>query len=370
MPNTFLTPDVIAREALMILENNLVFGSLVYRDYTAEWQDGLKKGDTVTIRKPASFVAQEFSMAVTVQNAQEGSVQLQLAKHFDVTFEVTSKDWTLELQDFSSQLLSPAVVALAQAVDSYVAEQYVGFSTYVGTAGDPPDTLDDVAAIDEILNTQQVPAQGRNVVVNPRGKRDLFQIAQFSDADKRGDGGTALRGASMGSFMAFDWFMDQNIKSHAKGTANSAYVTNGAHAAGVTALVVSTGTGTMVVGDILSMPAADGSTVTVAVTAAYAGGAGTVSITALPKAVNTAASITVLANHAANLAFHRNAIALAIVPLAIPMGAARAQIMNERGMGIRFVAGYSTTNKVDTISLDILVGAKTIDPRLGCRVLG
>lgn len=32
MPNTFLTPQIIAREALMVLENNLVMANLVHRD--------------------------------------------------------------------------------------------------------------------------------------------------------------------------------------------------------------------------------------------------------------------------------------------------------------------------------------------------
>ena len=32
MANTFLTPSVVAREALMVLENNLVMSNLVHRD--------------------------------------------------------------------------------------------------------------------------------------------------------------------------------------------------------------------------------------------------------------------------------------------------------------------------------------------------
>lgn len=33
MPNTILTPNVIANEALMVLKNNLVMANLVHRDY-------------------------------------------------------------------------------------------------------------------------------------------------------------------------------------------------------------------------------------------------------------------------------------------------------------------------------------------------
>lgn len=58
MANTFLTPSVVAREALMVLENNLVMANLVHRDYSDEF---VQVGDTVTIRKPAKFTAKNFA---------------------------------------------------------------------------------------------------------------------------------------------------------------------------------------------------------------------------------------------------------------------------------------------------------------------
>jgi hypothetical protein len=57
MPNKFLTPDIIANEALMVLENNTVMAGLVHRDYSKEFNH---VGDTITIRKPAKFIAKNF----------------------------------------------------------------------------------------------------------------------------------------------------------------------------------------------------------------------------------------------------------------------------------------------------------------------
>ena len=54
MANTFLTTDVIAREALMVLRNNAVMANLVHRDYSGEFVAGV--GDTITIKKPAKFL--------------------------------------------------------------------------------------------------------------------------------------------------------------------------------------------------------------------------------------------------------------------------------------------------------------------------
>lgn len=62
MPNTFLTPNIIAREALIVLENNLVMANLVHRDYSDEFA---QVGDTVTIRKPAKFTAKNFTGSIS-----------------------------------------------------------------------------------------------------------------------------------------------------------------------------------------------------------------------------------------------------------------------------------------------------------------
>ena len=60
MANALLTPDIIAREALMILQNNTVMGGLVYRDYEGEFGPS-RVGDTISIRKPAAFTAKELT---------------------------------------------------------------------------------------------------------------------------------------------------------------------------------------------------------------------------------------------------------------------------------------------------------------------
>lgn len=57
MPNTILTPNVIANEALMVLKNNLVMANLVHRDYEKEF---VKVGDTVTGTPSQQVCGQEL----------------------------------------------------------------------------------------------------------------------------------------------------------------------------------------------------------------------------------------------------------------------------------------------------------------------
>ena len=105
MANTFLTIDMIAKEALMILRKNAVMAGLVHRDYSKEYVAGV--GDTITIRKPATFVVKDFveSTGITVQDATEATKTVKMDKFYDVSFAVTSKDLTMNISDFSEQCL-------------------------------------------------------------------------------------------------------------------------------------------------------------------------------------------------------------------------------------------------------------------------
>ena len=122
--NSFLTPDVIAREALLILEQNIVAPQMMETSATADFT-GAKVGDTIRIRRPAFFGVGEFERVsnanntITIQDAVENSVNLQIEKHFDVSFEVSSKELAFAVDDFNERLLKPAMSALAQKIDQY-----------------------------------------------------------------------------------------------------------------------------------------------------------------------------------------------------------------------------------------------------------
>lgn len=118
MPNKFLTPDIIANEALMVLENNTVMAGLVHRDYSKEFN---RVGDTITIRKPAKFIAKNFVGETSEQSATACSTTVTLDHFRDVTVPVTSKELTLDIKDFSAQIVTPAMrrsLRLSTAISS------------------------------------------------------------------------------------------------------------------------------------------------------------------------------------------------------------------------------------------------------------
>lgn len=204
MANTFLTPSIIAKEALMVLRNNAVMSQLVYRDYSSEFA---AVGDTITVRKPATFAANEYNGTLTVQNATEGSVPVVMDKLLDVSFAVTSKEMSLTIEDFSKQLLVPAMQAFANKIDAYLIGLEAGITNRVTSA----DAKGDMIKARKFLTDAAAPLADRHYVYNSDVEAELLGTDLFVNASAVGDEGTALREASLGRKFGMDCYVDQNI---------------------------------------------------------------------------------------------------------------------------------------------------------------
>lgn len=205
MSNTILTPSIIAKEALMVLRNNAVMSNLVHRDYSAEFA---KVGDTITIRKPAEFTANEFAGTITVQDATETGVTVSMDKLLDVSFAVTAKELALDIKDFSAEFLVPAMQAFASKVDGYLIALQSSITNRVTATS---DARTDLINARKYLTNAAAPLTQRNYVYNGDIEAALLQTDLFVAADKVGDEGTALREASLGRRFGMDFYVDQNI---------------------------------------------------------------------------------------------------------------------------------------------------------------
>lgn len=219
MANTLLTPTVIAKEALAVLRNNAVMANLVYRDYSSDFA---AVGDTITIRKPATFQANEFdaSKGITVQDVTESSTEVKMDKMLDVSFAVTSKEMSLDIVDFSEQLLVPAMQAFADKIDAYLIGLESQLTNRVAHDSGVIAPADMIAAR-QYLVENAAPTTDRNFVVGAQAEADLLNSELFVNASAVGDEGTALREASLGRKFGLDTYVDQNIK---KVSATKAYV--------------------------------------------------------------------------------------------------------------------------------------------------
>jgi hypothetical protein len=380
MPSTFLTCDEIAREALARLNNNLVMANLVNKNYSNEFSS---KGDTVQIKKPATFTATEFSSTVTPETIVETKVDVKLDKIADVTVEVTSKEMTLNIADFGSQVIEGAVQALAQKIDEDLLKLYIDIPYFTGLYSDTPDSLTDIAACLKALNTNKAPLAPRSLVINPAAQASLIVLDGIVQVDASGSS-DALRNASMGRIFGMDSFMDQNVVSHQRGTfveVSGNLVTTASAAATSIAITNASCAGTLLKGDLLKITKADGSVfnhVITGTTATAAANSITVSIyPAVPVGGYSAAVVLVngsalasAVSYANSLAFHKDAFCLVNRPMELPMGGATGAIVNYNGLSIRVTQAYTQSTKINTISFDILYGVKVLSPERAVRLIG
>lgn len=218
MANTFIVPSVVARRGLATLYNNLTLAALVSQDFNEEFNG--KVGDTITIRKPATFDAAVFNTTTrttTWQDATEDSVDVTLDTILHVPFHVTDEQMTLEISAFQEQLLTPAMMALAQGLDGALAEKLVDVAEGAGGGGTVAMT-DDPASTDtshyvyrkarEILTRNKLPLTDRYAVLSPEAVTVTLGDEIFLAADKSGstDG---LRNAIVGRALGFETYETQ-----------------------------------------------------------------------------------------------------------------------------------------------------------------
>lgn len=299
MANTFLTASAIADQAMATLYESTFLGELVYTDYGAELATK-KLGNTINIRKPATFTAQAFNRAngIQLQDATEDSIPVVLNTIPDVSFAVTDEDMTLKIDDFDERLLTPACEAIVQFVDLAILALRSGVTQVAGThanASADGQTWDKPEVLIEAkrrLDLNKVPSRDRYAVVGPTTSSKWLNTELLKHADKSGST-EALREGSIGkNLFGFETYQTGNVGQPAGSPA--------------------TGQPTTEIG----------------------------------------------------LAFHKSALALASAPLELPPAGAGvdAAVRNFKGLSLRVTHGYDQKHKQQVVSVDFLFGVKLLDP--------
>src|SRR5207342_1625873 len=127
---------LVAADALPVLVGNLVMGNLVNRDYEPVLAQA---GDTVNVRFPRRLVANNIAEGGTVQtqNPNLGNAAIVLNTHVEATFQIPDVTKVLAVPDLLQLYMNPAVIAIAQKIETDLLGLYASFSsnTPVGTAG-------------------------------------------------------------------------------------------------------------------------------------------------------------------------------------------------------------------------------------------
>ena len=399
MPNAFktLTDGDITREALRILKNQNTVLKAVNRQYDDRFaKEGAKNGGTLQIRLPNRYTV-GTGRTITPQDTTELTTALVVGTQKHVPVQFYSSELTLSLDDFSDRILKPAMSVLASTIAADVATACQGaFTNYVGTPGTTPTSFLTYAQAAERLDWQTAPRDGnRTIVLNPTAMVATAdaQKGLFAPAGRIGD---QYEDGMVEKMTGFKFMMDQAIPTVTAGARNASYLTNtpAGITNGTTTLAVDTGANAMVVGDQFTIAgvfevnpdtkASTGILKVFTVNAAYAGGAGNVTLSqALYKTGayqnisadipdNTAITFigTASTGYPRNIALHRDAFVLATADLEIPKGVDMAYRASMDGLSLRFVRAFDVTNDNFIGRFDILYGMKAVRPEWGCVVYG
>lgn len=358
MGNMFLTPEVVAKEALMVLQSNLVMADLVHRDYSDEF---VNVGDTITVRKPAKFAAKNFTGSTVVQDITEGSEKVTMDHFRDVTVAVTSKQLSLDIADFSKQVVEPAMQAIAQAIDQDLLSVAISGAGKILTGNAEKADLSDIAAMAKFLDTKNVPTQNRRLVMCPEHKYRYAMAENLSKVSYAGDNET-LRDALLGRVYTLETYMDQNAPDTTAATPGTATAFKVIGTAGKTHVTVSDLQGTIKEGDAFIL---EGYLYRFTL-----GGTGLLTIDQpLHKTFEEPVAVTPI-NAPNSVAFHRNGLALVTRNLALPMGASNAAYASSDGLTVRVVYDYDSNTKTDKISFDVIYGVKVLYSEMVCALKG
>ena len=412
MANTTLTADIVAKEAVMVLENSLVMANLVHRGYEEEFGkkvNGYTVGETISIRRPTDFTVRDGATA-SIQDVTEGKTTFTVDKQKGIDFKFTSQDLTLQIDKLSERVIKPAMIQLANQIDRDLTALYYNVPNHVTIPAGGIDSFADFALAAKRMDLIGIPDSDRYAVLTPTDTWAMLgsQTALYMQDVAKG----AYREGNLGRIGGIDTYMSRNLSTHTTGartgtdtvdTLAQTYLTGHTWATVKDSTAVtfhidgaaSDTAGYWKAGDTFTIADLyDVNPVTKArlphlkmftVMAAATTSSNEADVTIWPPIIVSGAQQTCdlstgtlddntvtyqgVASTAydQNLFFHKNAFGLVMVPMVAPPGAVEVGRQSYKGLSVRVIPYYDGTNDESSWRLDVLYGTKCIDPRLAVR---
>ena len=376
--------DTIFAQSLLALRGFATMPRLVLTDLrnaTAE------QGDVINVTIPSIATVGDVTPANTPpagDNLAPTKAPIALDQWRMTKMHLTDKEAREVAMSYKAGTMNSEVSermrVLAEDVNAYIMGLYTDFYGLAGTAGTTPFGSDhtDATAARKLLNLQRAPLEPRRVVLDPDAMANLLGNRTILDAGFRRQGEDTARTGLVGEFLGFDWYEDQQVPTHTVNAIGAGALTvNGVNAVGASSVSIAKGAGanwSALKGDIITFAGDSQQYVITANTTVTQNTNTSVPISPTLKVATAGGeAVTVAGSHTANLAFHRDAIALAVRPLAAAEGFSGG---NEIRTAVDPVSGLALTLEVSrehmrtAWTFSILYGAKVIRPELGVRIAG
>lgn len=204
-------PELWSQQLLVNFRKNLVFGSLINRNYEGEIRD---HGDTVRITTPSAISVSAYSGTVSYETPASTQQSLLIDQQRYWAFELDDVDQAQANVNLMQAYMTEAAYALANDVDAALGSLYTeaGSNTLSIdlTATSPRQNLYPVMVdAGRILDEANVPRNGRWVVLSPKGYAHVLKETEFIHASAAGD--QVIRTGEVGSIAGFSVYVSNNL---------------------------------------------------------------------------------------------------------------------------------------------------------------
>jgi hypothetical protein len=386
---TNIIPIILAR-GLAVLRGQMMMTRLVNLDYSNEAR---LKGDTIDVPISSARTVSNVTPAAVASDPEDSAitkVQIPLDNWKKVNFGLTDDELNHINADatFIPGQVGESFKAMGDNINQDLFAEYKGIYGYVGTAGTTPfgSGVAVTSATDcrKILNLQLAPRDMRRMILDNSAESVALALAAYSDAEKVGSSDVKISG-EIGKKFGFDTFSDNDVPTHTAGDLGGTGVDTviksaTAHAIGVTTLTITVGATndlSLLEGDIITIAGDDQTYVVTTATGTISATAdGSVLIQPPLKIALTGAEVIVLkATHVVNLAFHKDAFALAVRAPGqglsqIPDADRNVFTLNDPITGVIMRLEILKLYKQTTWEIDALWGGKLVRPELAVRLAG
>lgn len=219
----------VANAALPALVGNLVMGNLVNRDFEATLNQA---GDTINVPIPPTLVANNIAEAGTVTNQGPnlGNAQIVLEWHREATFVLPDVTRALAVPDLIKTYMDPAVIAIAEAIETDLLLLYPLFTANAATGSQATITEAVVDSSESALFAAKVPANAQKyLITSGTAYGQLRQLPRFTEYQILGDPAAsmaAMASGQIGRIKDFIVFRSQYVPKVSSTTRNLAFVRN------------------------------------------------------------------------------------------------------------------------------------------------
>ncbi|EJN07797.1 P22 phage major capsid protein family protein [Herbaspirillum sp. YR522] len=379
IPTIYEAMDVVSRELVGFIP-------AVSRDSSAERAALNEVVMSPVVGAMAAEDLQVGAYAADTPNQTIGNVAMTIDKARSVPFGITGEE-TKALQNggtlavVNRDRIAQALRTLTNEVESDLAGLHIATSRAYGTYNTTPfgtaSDLSDFAQSRKILDDNGAPQSdlhlvlGSTAVANIRGKQSgLFRVNEAGTDD-------LLRRGSLGDVEGLQLHNSGQVKKNVTtGTAASATTNTAGYAVGATIITLAAaGTGTAIVGDIVTF-AGDSNKYLLAAGNANVAAGGTITLQepGLQQAIPAAATaVTIIAATTRNMFFHRSAIQLATRAPAMPEGGDAADdvmMVTDPVSGITYEFCIYRQKRQVRYEVNLAWGKKMVTPRHSGTLIG